>query len=84
MPAMLVDHIDHIVELAGVDFVGIGSDLDGIDYAQPTDLTDVSTYPVLVFELLSRGYTEKEIKKILSGNFLRVWNDVLKVADAMN
>ena len=80
----VADHIDHIVELAGVDFVGIGSDLDGIDYAQPTDLTDVSTYPVLVFELLSRGYTEKEIKKILSGNFLRVWNDVLKVADAMN
>jgi microsomal dipeptidase-like Zn-dependent dipeptidase len=39
---------------------------------------------VLVFELLRRGYTEKDIKKILSGNFLRVWNDVLKVADNMN
>jgi membrane dipeptidase len=80
----VADHIDHIVKLAGIDFVGIGSDFDGIDYAQPTDLPDVSTYPVLVFELLRRGYTEKDIKKILSENFLRVWNDVLKVADDVN
>ena len=79
----VADHIDHIVQLAGIDFVGIGSDFDGIDYAQPTDLPDVSSYPVLVFELLRRGYTEKDIKKILSENFLRVWNDVLKAADDM-
>jgi membrane dipeptidase len=80
----VADHIDHIVKLAGIDYVGIGSDLDGIDYAQPTDLPDVSCYPVLVCELLRRGYTEKDIKKILSENFLRVWNEVLEVAETMN
>jgi membrane dipeptidase len=45
------------------------------------DVTDVSDYPVIVFELLKRGYTEKDIKKILSDNFLRVWGDVLKATD---
>lgn len=79
----LVDHIDHIVHLAGIDHVGIGSDYDGIGHAQPSDLPDVSSYPVIVFELLKRGYTEKDIKKILSGNFLRVWKDVLDVADSL-
>jgi membrane dipeptidase len=79
----VADHIDHIVELAGIDHVGIGSDYDGIGYSQPSDLPDVSSYPVIVYELLKRGYTEKEIKKILSGNFLRVWDDVIKVAGSM-
>ncbi|MCX6328246.1 MAG: dipeptidase [Bacteroidia bacterium] len=80
----VVNHIDHIVKLVGIDYVGIGSDYDGIENAQPSDLLDVSSYPVIVFELLKRGYSEKDIKKILSGNFLRVWNDVLKIADSMN
>lgn len=80
----LVNHIDHIVQIAGVDYVGIGSDYDGIGPSQPTDLSDVSSYPTIVFELLKRGYTEKDIKKILSGNFLRVWNDVIRIADSLN
>ncbi len=80
----LVDHIDHIVKIAGVDYVGLGSDYDGIGPTQPTDLPDVSAYPVIVFELLKRGYTENDIKKILSENFFRVWNDVIKIADSLN
>ena len=81
---LLADHIEHIIKVAGIDHVGLGSDFDGIGPSKPADLTDVSGYPVIVFELLKRGYTEEDIKKILSGNFLRVWNDVLKVADTVN
>jgi membrane dipeptidase len=76
----LVDHIEHVIKVAGIDYVGLGSDFDGIGPLKPTDVPDVSGYPVIVSELLKRGYPEKDIKKILSGNFLRVWNDVLKIA----
>jgi len=79
----VVDHIEHIIKLAGIDYVGIGSDYDGMGPSQPTDLPDVSSYPTLVFELLKRGYKEDDIKKILSGNFLRVWNEVIKIADSL-
>lgn len=77
----VVDHIEHIIKLTGIDYVGIGSDYDGMGPSQPTDLQDVSTYPTIVFELLKRGYKERDIKKILSGNFLRVWNEVIKIAE---
>ena len=77
----LVDHIEHIVKVAGIDHVGLGSDFDGVGPSKPMDVTDVSDYPVIVFELLKRGYTEKDIKKILSENFLRVWDVVLKAAN---
>ena len=80
----LVNHIDHIVKIAGIDYVGIGSDFDGIGPTQPSDIPDVSGYPVIVFELLKRGYSKEDIKKILSGNFLRVWNDVIEIANALN
>ena len=80
----VADHIDHIVKIAGVDCVFIGSDYDGIGYSQPSDLKDVSSYPVIVFELLKRGYSEKDIQKILSGNFFRVWNDVIGIAHSLN
>jgi membrane dipeptidase len=76
----LADHIEHIISVAGIDHVGLGSDFDGIGPSKPADLTDVSGYPVIVFELLKRGYTEKEIKKILSGNFLRAWEEVIETA----
>lgn len=71
----LVDHIDHVVELVGVDHVGIGSDFDGVT-ALPKDLEDVSTYPKLIAELLRRGYSDEDIGKILGGNALRVWQAV--------
>jgi membrane dipeptidase len=71
----VVDHIDHVVKLVGIDHVGFGSDFDGI-YFLPEGLEDVSMYPNLIAELLKRGYTEKEIEKICSGNFFRIWKQV--------
>ncbi|WP_407075551.1 dipeptidase [Paraglaciecola sp.] len=69
----VLDHIDHVVALIGVDHVGIGSDYDGVGDSLPTDLKDVSTYPNLIQGLLNRGYSDSNIIKILSGNFMRVW-----------
>jgi membrane dipeptidase len=73
----LVDHIDHIVKLVGIDHVGIGSDFDGIQ-ATPTDLATVEDLPNLTTELLRRGYSEADIHKILGGNMLRVMEEVEK------
>jgi membrane dipeptidase len=73
----LVDHIDHIVKLVGIDHVGIGSDFDGIQ-ATPTDLATVEDLPNLTAELLRRGYSEQDIAKILGGNMLRVMEEVEK------
>lgn len=71
----LVDHIDHIVKLVGIDHVGIGSDFDGIQ-ATPTDLATVEDLPNLTKELVRRGYSESDIHKILGGNMLRVMEEV--------
>jgi membrane dipeptidase len=76
----VADHIDHIVKIAGIDHVGIGSDYDGVGDSLPTGLKDVSDYPNLLAELLQRGYSEKDIEKICSGNLFRVWNKVLEYA----
>jgi membrane dipeptidase len=67
----IVDHIDHIVKLVGVDYVGIGSDFDGVQ-ATASDLSTVADLPNLTNELLRRGYSESDIEKILGGNMLRV------------
>jgi membrane dipeptidase len=67
----VVDHIDHIVKVAGIDHVGLGSDFDGVA-TMPRQLDDVSTYPVITQELLNRGYTAEAIHMIMSGNVLRV------------
>lgn len=67
----VADHIDHIKNVAGIDHVGIGGDYDGIG-SLPTGLEDVSTYPDLFAELLKRGYTDEELKKIAGLNVLRV------------
>ncbi|OEY71094.1 peptidase M19 [Rheinheimera salexigens] len=72
----VLDHIDHVVKLVGIDYVGIGSDYDGVGDSLPEGLKDVSTYPNLIAGLLSRGYSEADIEKILSGNLLRVWRQV--------
>lgn len=76
----LVDHIEHIIKVAGIDYVGLGSDFDGIGPLKPADIPDVSGYPVIIYELLKRGYPEDDIVKILSGNFLRVWEEAQKAA----
>lgn len=74
--SQVLDHFDHIVKLAGVDHVGIGSDYDGVGDSLPIGLKDVSSYPALVEGLLRRGYSEEDVKKVLSGNVLRVWRTV--------
>lgn len=71
----LVDHIDHVVKLVGIDHVGIGSDFDGVQ-STLSDLADVSQLPNLTTELLRRGYSETDIDKILGGNMLRVMEAV--------
>jgi membrane dipeptidase len=70
--SMLLDHLDYIVKLIGVDHVGLGSDFDGIQSA-PRGLDDVTNMPLITAELVKRGYSEKDIKKILGGNFIRVF-----------
>jgi membrane dipeptidase len=77
--AQVVDHIDHIGELIGVDHIGIGSDFDGSPTV-PVGLEDVSQYPNLIDELLKRGYTESDVKKIIGGNLLRVLREAERVA----
>lgn len=67
----VIDHIDHIAKVAGVDHVGLGSDYDGIDTV-PEQLEDVSTYPRITQALLDRGYSPEDIRKILGENMVRV------------
>jgi membrane dipeptidase len=67
----IVDHIEHIAAVAGVDHVGIGSDYDGVE-TTPTGLEDVSTYPAITERLLSRGWGEQDVRKVLGDNALRV------------
>lgn len=70
--SMLIDHIDYIVKLVGVDYVGMGSDFDGIE-AGPRELNGVQDFPLITKALLERGYSKKDIKKILGENFMRVF-----------
>ncbi|HCO94541.1 MAG TPA: peptidase M19 [Phycisphaerales bacterium] len=76
----VASHIEHVIELVGIDYVGLGSDYDGVGDNLPVDLEDVSCYPNLIYELLKKGRTEEDIEKICSGNFLRVWAQVEKIA----
>jgi len=69
--SMLIDHIEYIIKLVGVDYVGLGSDFDGINLT-PQQLDDVRDYPLITKALVERGYSKKDIDKILGGNFLRV------------
>ena len=76
----VVANIDHVVELVGIEHVGLGSDFDGVGGYLPRGLEDVSCYPNLIYELLKKGYTEADIKKVCSDNFLRVWSEVQRTA----
>jgi len=80
--ADVADHIDHVVDLVGVEHVGLGSDFDGV-FALPKGLQDASGYPNLVAELLRRGYTEDEIAQLLGENVLRVWAEVEATAERL-
>ncbi|WP_424962348.1 dipeptidase [Ekhidna sp.] len=76
----VADHIDHVVSLVGVEYVGLGSDYDGVGDSLPKGLKDVSTYPNLIKELLKRGYSPEDIEKICYKNTFRVWENVQEVA----
>ena len=75
----VVDHIDHIVKVAGIEHVGLGSDYDGVSML-PAQLEDVSTYPVITQELLNRGYSRRDIHRILCENVLRAFARAEEVA----
>ncbi len=78
----IADHIDHIVKVAGIDHVGIGSDFDGITKV-PYQMEDVSCYPMLTQELLNRKYTKEQIHKVLGENLMRAFADAEKVSRTM-
>jgi membrane dipeptidase len=79
----LIDHIDHIVKVAGIDHVGLGADFDGAaDF--PEGAQDVSMLPNITYELLKRGYSEQDIRKILGENFLRVFAEAERVSRGMS
>jgi membrane dipeptidase len=80
--SVLIDHFEHVAKVAGIDHVGIGSDFDG-DITPPQGMEDISRLPAITFELLKRGYSDAEIKKILGENFLRVMAAVERTAAQM-
>ena len=76
----VADHIDRVVQLVGIDHVGLGSDFDGVGDSLPTGLKDVSQYPNLIFTLMKRGYSKEDIAKVCYKNVFRVWKEVQKYA----
>ena len=79
----LIDHIDHIAKVAGVDHVGLGSDFDGVSGATPQGIDSAADLPKITQALLDRGYGEADIHKILGGNLLRVFHEVERVSQEM-
>ena len=77
--SVLIDHFDHIAKVAGVDHVGIGSDFDGVS-SLPVGMEDISKLPNITYELLKRGYSERDVRKILGENFLRAFAEAERVA----
>ncbi|MFL6336132.1 MAG: dipeptidase [Pyrinomonadaceae bacterium] len=77
--SMLVDHIEHIAKVAGIDHVGLGSDFDGVPNL-PEGIDDVAGLPNITYELLRRGHSDEEVLKILGGNFMRVFAEAERVA----
>jgi membrane dipeptidase len=79
----LIDHLDHIAKVAGVDHVGLGSDFDGVSGALPEGINSAADLPKITQALLDRGYSDRDIRKILGGNLLRVMKDVERVSREM-
>jgi membrane dipeptidase len=77
---MLIEHFVHIAKVAGIDHVGIGSDFDGVGGQLPEGMEDVSKLPAITYELLKRGYSDADVKKVLGENFLRTMAEVERVA----
>jgi membrane dipeptidase len=76
----VVAHIEHVVNLVGIDHIGLGSDYDGVGGELPVGLEDVSCYPNLIQELLKKDYSKEDVRKICSENLLRVWSQVEEIA----
>lgn len=82
--SVLMDHIDHIAKVAGIDHLGVGSDFDGVPLTGlPVGMEDISKLPTLTYELMKRGYSDADIKKFLGENLLRVMSQVERVAAEM-
>ena len=79
----LIDHIDHIAKVAGIDHVGVGSDFDGVSGATPEGIDSAADLPKITQALLDRGYNATDIHKILGGNLLRVFREVERVSRVM-
>jgi len=77
---VLIDHIDHIAKVAGVDHVGLGSDFDGVSGATPAGMDSAADLPKITQALLDRGYSAEDIRKILGGNVMRVFKEVERVS----
>jgi len=81
--SLVADHVEHVVKVAGIDHVGIGSDFDGIDGTHPDQMTGVDSYPLLFAELARRGWSDADLAKLSGGNFLRALEEAERVAAAM-
>ena len=79
----LIDHIDHIAKVAGIDHVGLGSDFDGVSGATPQGIDSAADLPKITQALLDRGYSAEDIKKILGGNLMRVFREVEGLSQEM-
>jgi membrane dipeptidase len=79
----LIDHIDHIAKVAGVDHVGLGSDFDGVSGATPQGIDSAADLPKITQALLDRGYSDEDIHKILGGNLMRVFREVERMSREM-
>ncbi|MGH9835364.1 MAG: dipeptidase, partial [Blastocatellia bacterium] len=77
---MLIEHFVHIAKVAGIDHVGIGSDFDGVGGQLPEGMEEISKLPAITYELLKRGYSDTDVKKVLGENFLRTMAEVERVA----
>jgi membrane dipeptidase len=80
--SVLIDHIDHIAKVAGIDHVGLGSDFDGVP-SLPQDMQDIAQLPNITYELLKRGYSEQDIRKVLGENLLRAFAQAEEVSRSM-
>ena len=80
----VADHIDHVVRIAGIEYVGLGSDFDGLGRGLPKKLKCAADYPKLIDELHERGYNREQISAVCGGNLMRVWSRVESLAEAEN
>jgi membrane dipeptidase len=79
----LIDHIDHVAKVAGIDHVGLGSDFDGVSGATPAGIDSAADLPKITQALLDRGYNADDLHKLLGGNLLRVFREAERVSREM-